>query len=1680
MASKKQTLFFTILLFSLTGLFAQENRQKTYEFDYPELKRQGDFVEVHYPNARNFGKPGAPSLPYFGIDMLLPQGHKLAGVKVAHVTYYNETRNFTVAPAKPQLPLSEIAASQGSVKPDKSIYQAKGRYPRDVLGQPRTQYLGGHGVGAFSICPVAYYPDESRVQFIKSITVKYTTEKTEDKHIRPAGRRPDITKRLKSLVDNPQALKDYTYAKPVKTADEVDMLFISSDEFLDDFQEYVDYKTATGYVVKTRSTASIYEEYEGIDEAEKIRNCIIDYYENHNLKYVILGGDADGSEEEEVIVPTRGMHATAGGNADDNIPADMYYSGLDGSWNNDGDEKWGENGEEDILAEVYVGRFSVDDATEIAHMTNKHKAYQDNPVEADVNKALMVGELLWENPDTYGGDYKDEVAYGSSANGYTTEGFSDNFTITEMYQRDEDWSIEEIFDVFNNEGLNILNHLGHANVTYSLTMTTDDLNTTNFTNDGENRGFPLVYSQGCYCGSFDNRDSYGNFGTEDCFAERFATMETGAVATIMNSRYGWGMQGSTDGASQYFDRQFFDAVFNEEHYALGVANADSKEDNISYMDESVMRWACFEINLLGDPSMHLWTRQPEPINANYNEGMPLGGSQIEFSTNAPGARIGLMQDEELIGRTLADSTGNVTLHLFEPLASPEPISVSIIAPNKERHTGTIYVFSEAPYVALDSFAIDDAAHNANNQADYGETPLLDIQLKNFSDSYAAAAVKDSLYTDDPYISLSDSVQVFGNIAPDAVSLITGAFEFAVSDTVPDQHTADFTMHVTGQDTVNDTSLVWSSGFRMTLNAPKLSIGELSVLDTAAGDGDGILDPGETAQLQMAVSNTGHASANAILGVLSTTSDKLVLNSTRDTVQQFAADSTLILSFSVTSASDVPLGTPAAIELNAEVQENDYYSGSSVKEVIIGEMPEYLISEEGTVNTCAALFYDSGGSGQGYGNDESYTMTFKPGTSGKVIKASFLGFGVESGYDWLKIYDGTSTNAPLIGSYDSGNAPETVIADNMSGSLTFEFYSDGMVTEAGWEAEIRCVKMNQVDFQVNDGNSPLPGTEIHFAGTTLMTDSLGIASFLVENGAYDYTVSKTGYEEVTGNIEVTAGETHEVTLQVLRYDITFNLYQEDGSTPIDGEIEFNGTTQQTAEGTYTFNDVAYGLSKGYQVSVSDDYYTHYTDSVDVIKDKTLDITMPARLYNVKMTALDTTGSPVPDCKIMVNDQTYITKSNGLAEMKLARGNHSYTVSHPGYAGESGMLAITGDTGSYAFITELTIENYAVNFQVYERDSLTPVNASVTFNGETKSADNGSCRFEQVVYNGQMEYTIRAEEHNNVQSGVHLVQDTTLQVYMDSTQYEVEVITEDESGNAVFGADVILAGDLKMTGITGNASFDVVKGHYQIRATKTGFGITREPLQVENDTTYQVILKRLHAVTLYALTDSASTPVPQAAFVIGTDTVFTNANGVADTSLVAGRYPVRLQADGYQPVQDTLPVTGNYTREFMLQAMSYPVEFAVRDSATGEPIHDARIAVAEDTLYTNGEGSASLALAHGNYPYKAVAPEYKPADGNLQVLGATTVSISLVKKATGLSTRTGKLHIYPNPASGWLMIEYPHAAPLHYELFDLTGKSLVKGFLLKANNRIDLTPYHPGMYMLRIRNGQKQKNVQLIIK
>lgn len=103
--------------------------------------------------------------------------------------------------------------------------------------------------------------------------------------------------------------------------------------------------------------------------------------------------------------------------------------------------------------------------------------------------------------------------------------------------------------------------------------------------------------------------------------------------------------------------------------------------------------------------------------------------------------------------------------------------------------------------------------------------------------------------------------------------------------------------------------------------------------------------------------------------------------------------------------------------------------------------------------CSDTVYDTGGPSWGHANDENYFETIFSAWPGPLI-LSFNNLSLETGFDSLWIYDGISTDAPLLFSVSGNELPaERSTTDNV---FTIKFKSDYLTSRAGYELVWNCV------------------------------------------------------------------------------------------------------------------------------------------------------------------------------------------------------------------------------------------------------------------------------------------------------------------------------------------------------------------------------------------------------------------------------------------------------------------------------------------------------------------------------------------------------------------------------------------------------------------------------------------------
>jgi hypothetical protein len=548
-----------------------------YKFASPEIKSvriptdEGQkfetFDQIQVTGLHNYGEPGEPVLPYQTAYILIPQNHELFSVEVTGERIKLPGK-YLIEPG--QVPIPTNSDEFTYTPPDPDIYESEKPFPASPYQVISVQSFRGYQILLVRLAPIEYIPVNEELSYFESMMVSVKTAPVEKPDLLYRGTVVD-EERVRAMIDNPELLEKYPLGKESTLtslpAGDYDMVIITNNALRFYWDAYASWKTLNREIETTVYTVEdIYIEYSGGDNQEKIRNFITDAFTAWGIEYVLLGGDVD-------IVPVRLLGPS-------DIPSNLYYGGLSGDWDYNNNNVYGESGEEDWLAEVYVGRVPVDNTTHIANFFSKVEGYE---------KTILTGyrcEVLFLGGDglsgTSGGTYKDDT----EAKKFPSSGL----TITKIYIPPYTPPCDTDVISAINAGTHIINHWGHGS-----TSSWADFLTSSEVDALTNIDYCFVYSVGCWTNAFDQSDA---------ISEHFLYTEHGAFAYIGNTRSGWysgGYSGCPGGGSSHeFEREFYDAIFNEHKVRLGPVLQDSKEEFAGFY-----QYTYYALNLLGDPSTPL-------------------------------------------------------------------------------------------------------------------------------------------------------------------------------------------------------------------------------------------------------------------------------------------------------------------------------------------------------------------------------------------------------------------------------------------------------------------------------------------------------------------------------------------------------------------------------------------------------------------------------------------------------------------------------------------------------------------------------------------------------------------------------------------------------------------------------------------------------------------------------------------------------------------------------------------------------------------------------------------------------------------------------------------------------------------------------------------------------------------
>lgn len=556
-------------------------------------------------------------------------------------------------------------------------------------------------------------------------------------------------------------------------------------------------------------------------------------------------------------------------------------------------------------------------------------------------------------------------------------------------------------------------------------------------------------------------------------------------------------------------------------------------------------------------------------------------------------------------------------------------------------------------------------------------------------------------------------------------------------------------------------------------------------------------------------------------------------------------------------------------------------------------------------------------------------------------------------------------------------------------------------------------MVELPFKVLDNaQTPVEGVVIRVNDEVASTDSQGNASVIVPAGTLQIAITEVpqGYDGIGAfdPITVESGSVKPIELSVNKLAqtqaVTITVLDEQNQAVENVGIQLADQELATnAQGQVTFNDVAVGEQTYVITSQPAGYHTDAiqgTINVESEQATTLDLTMTKEKQtgSLRFTVQDERGQTIEGLGIVVNDQEYISDSQGNISINdLPKQIYDYSFSNipEGYqAPQAGQVSVQAQQEVSEVVTlKKIVTDGQVKINLQDQDKKAVANAVIKVADQSYTTDeNGQIKIEALPagshnylvdklpegYKGQVEDVV------NVEAGK--LAELTLSVERQKKPGTITIKVQDEKQAAVIGAKVILNQEQEVsTNDQGLATFsDLAEGSYQVEISSLpeGYSHTVEPqtiqitegkteerqLTVEKETPQRQLSVFIH--------DQNNQPVENVELKVADQTLKTNAQGkILFKALKSGTldYTIVSVPDKYQGEktgQVIIPEEEDASLDITIEKDIKPAKVQVNvTDQTGQVVTGAEVKFGGLTATTNNQGQIVWdQLAPGNYNYQ----------------------------------------------------------------------------------------------------------------
>lgn len=482
----------------------------------------------------------------------------------------------------------------------------------------------------------------------------------------------------------------------------------------------------------------------------------------------------------------------------------------------------------------------------------------------------------------------------------------------------------------------------------------------------------------------------------------------------------------------------------------------------------------------------------------------------------------------------------------------------------------------------------------------------------------------------------------------------------------------------------------------------------------------------------------------------------------------------------------------------------------------------VLMTNSTVEVDSLWFYDSGGSTSNYGNNENYTITFKPRNIGQRVKVQFVEFDVEShstcSFDYLIVYNGPDTRSPELGKYCGDNMPPVYTSTSANGELTFKFVSDGNTVGTGWKAKITTtsnITTYPVTFNVKSNGIAIPCANVNIANGIKFTSSSGSVNFNLPNGTYSYTVRANGYEPVSGSTQI-ASSAKTIDVSLTKHDTIQLLLRsalDQAAIPL-AKILVNNQAYYTSNlgmatiyipaGDYTFNLTA------------DGYYAKDTIITVQAGGGNHNINLLPASYNLQFTISDINGNKIPYATVCVDTLLGETNSEGLASFTLTRGLRTVSIQKERFISTDFWLELSSDSSVNVYLNPVYGNVQPVKFSITGTGpkGTWPMDKAMIkiYNGTELYLQGKTLNGVATLYlpNGNYSYEVSLEGYQGTEQIEFTVNSNPIEIPVQLNQLTFSITFDVQSGGSpVANATVKIKGySDQLTDTNGSATFSPV--------------------------------------------------------------------------------------------------------------------------------------------------------------------------------------------------------------------------------------------------------------------------------